>query len=237
MGKIGKIFNTLALFIICLSRPINGEHRPLVTDSPAVEVQYFMKITHYIWEIYGIYLNFIKKNQKITTCNRLDLETLRSWPIMPKISLDTRPGSLNVWCRNTVSQMEDSPKWYSWPCKRGPKIDATPPKSKTRKRRKKDHQKYRSSLGRDKLTTGKSLKFLTVVRLTLPSRKIKRNLQTVGPKFNVFARVPKGWPLLALEMCKFGAESLRRAYYNVYLFLLLFLQNPMKAGGWEEDVS
>jgi hypothetical protein len=63
-------------------------------------------------------------------------------------------------------------------------------------------------LGRDKLTTGKSLKFLTVVRLPLPSRKIKRILETGEPKFNVFARVPKGWLFLALEMCKSGAESL-----------------------------
>lgn len=80
------------------------------------------------------------------------------------------------------------------------------PKKKKGKRR--PPPEYSSSLGGDKLTTGKSLKFLTVVRLPLPSRKIKRILETGGPKFNVFARVPKGWPLLALEMCKSGAESL-----------------------------
>ena len=29
-------------------------------------------------------LNLMKKNQKITTYNQLDLETLEFWPIMPK---------------------------------------------------------------------------------------------------------------------------------------------------------
>ena len=38
-----------------------------------------------------IYLNSTKKNRKITTCNRLDLEAHESWPLMPQES----PGLLN----------------------------------------------------------------------------------------------------------------------------------------------
>ena len=31
-----------------------------------------------------MYPNFIKKNRRLSTCNRLDLETLGSQPVMPK---------------------------------------------------------------------------------------------------------------------------------------------------------
>ena len=44
----------------------------------------FSIITDHTREIYGICLQLIKKNRKITTCNPLDLETVGSWPIMPK---------------------------------------------------------------------------------------------------------------------------------------------------------
>jgi hypothetical protein len=40
-----------------------------------IEVQDFKKITHYVWGIYEMYLKLMKENQKITTCNSLDLET------------------------------------------------------------------------------------------------------------------------------------------------------------------
>ena len=51
------------------------------------------KITHHFRGIYRIYLSLVKKNQKITTCNRLDLETLGSFfslsmlKILPKTLL------------------------------------------------------------------------------------------------------------------------------------------------------
>ena len=54
---------------------MNGENQPLVTDEP-IEVQDVRKIIDHFRRIYGIYLNVIKTNQKITTCNHLDLETL-----------------------------------------------------------------------------------------------------------------------------------------------------------------
>jgi hypothetical protein len=53
----------------------------VVTNAPIepVEVQDFKKITHHLRGISRMYLlSFMKKNQIITTCNRLDLETLGS---------------------------------------------------------------------------------------------------------------------------------------------------------------
>ena len=44
-----------------------------------------------------IYLKLIKKNQKITTCNQLDLETLGSWPIMPKNLFGHRMNDCLQW--------------------------------------------------------------------------------------------------------------------------------------------
>ena len=62
---------------------MNGENWLLVIDEPVefekllVEVQDFRKIYVCLRGMYEIYLKFIKKNRKIITCNRLDLETLR----------------------------------------------------------------------------------------------------------------------------------------------------------------
>jgi hypothetical protein len=44
-----------------------------------------MKIIDHFEGIYRIYPNLIKENQKMSTCHRLDLQTLISQPIMPKI--------------------------------------------------------------------------------------------------------------------------------------------------------
>ena len=45
-----------------------------------------MKITDHLRESYGIiYLQLMKKNQKMSTYNRLDLDTLEFWPFMCKI--------------------------------------------------------------------------------------------------------------------------------------------------------
>jgi hypothetical protein len=64
-----------------------GENRQLVTNEP-VEVEDCRKITDHFRGIYRIYFNLIKENRRMSTCNRLDLQTLGSQPIMPKNLLD-----------------------------------------------------------------------------------------------------------------------------------------------------
>ena len=65
-----------------------GENRQLVTNEP-VEVQdYCRKNTDNCRGIYGIYPSFIKENRRMSTCNRLDLQTLGSQPVMPKLLPD-----------------------------------------------------------------------------------------------------------------------------------------------------
>jgi hypothetical protein len=61
-----------------------GKNRQLVIDEP-VEVQHYKKITDHFRGIYRIYPNVIKENRRMSTCNRLDLQTLGSQPTMPKI--------------------------------------------------------------------------------------------------------------------------------------------------------
>ena len=67
-----------------------GENRQLVTDQPVefekqpVEVQDDRKITDYFRGIYIIYPNSVKENRRMSTCNRLELQTLGFQPIMPK---------------------------------------------------------------------------------------------------------------------------------------------------------
>ena len=67
-----------------------GENWQLVTDEPGefekspVEVQDFRRITDHLGGIYIIYPNFIKENQRMSTRNRLDLQTLGSQSVMPK---------------------------------------------------------------------------------------------------------------------------------------------------------
>ena len=61
-----------------------GENRQLVTDEP-VEVQDCRKCTNHCGGINGIYPTSIEENRRMSiTCNRLDLQTLESQPIMPK---------------------------------------------------------------------------------------------------------------------------------------------------------
>ena len=75
-------------FVYCKSVTMIGENRQLVTDEPVefekqpVEVQDFRRITDHFRGIYGIYLKFIQKILRIPTCNRLDLQTLGSQPII-----------------------------------------------------------------------------------------------------------------------------------------------------------
>ena len=42
-----------------------------------------MKITDHFREIHKIYPNLIKENLRMSTCNRLDLQTPGSRPVMP----------------------------------------------------------------------------------------------------------------------------------------------------------
>ena len=66
-----------------------GENRQLVTDEPIefegkpVDVQDCGKITDHFRGIYRIYYpNLTKGNRRLSTCNRLDLQTLGSQPVM-----------------------------------------------------------------------------------------------------------------------------------------------------------
>ena len=69
-----------------------GKNWQLLTNEPVelekepVEVvQDCRKITNPFRRIYGIYPNLIVENRRISKCNRLDLQTLASQPIVPKI--------------------------------------------------------------------------------------------------------------------------------------------------------
>ena len=67
-----------------------GENRRLVTDEPVefekqpVEAQDYRKIDDHFRGSYRIYPNLIKENRRMSTCNRLDLQTLGFQPIMSK---------------------------------------------------------------------------------------------------------------------------------------------------------
>ena len=69
---------------------MTGENWQIVTNEPVefekqpVEVQDIRKITDHSRGIYKIYSNMIKETRRISTCNRLDLQTLGSQPVMPK---------------------------------------------------------------------------------------------------------------------------------------------------------
>jgi hypothetical protein len=71
------------------------ENRQLVTNEP-VEVQDCGKMTNHFRGIYRIYPNVIKKNRRMSTCNQMDLQTLGSQPIMPKIFPDHWSGYSKV---------------------------------------------------------------------------------------------------------------------------------------------
>ena len=72
-----------------------GENWQLVTnelvefEKEPVEAQDCRKITDHFRGIYKIYPNLTKENWRMSTCNQLELQTLRSQLIMPKISLIT----------------------------------------------------------------------------------------------------------------------------------------------------
>jgi hypothetical protein len=61
-----------------------GENLPQITDEPIeyekylLEVQNLKKIANHFRRIYETYPKLPKKNQKMSTCNTLGLETLES---------------------------------------------------------------------------------------------------------------------------------------------------------------
>jgi hypothetical protein len=79
---------------------MNGENRSLVADEPievekiTLKVQNFRKITEPVRGIYRIHLKLIEKSQKITTHNRLDLETLGFVDFFLPIMSKNLPGQL-----------------------------------------------------------------------------------------------------------------------------------------------
>jgi hypothetical protein len=66
-----------------LYEPMIGENSQLVTNE-LVEVQDWRKMTDHCRGIYKIYPNLVKENRRMSTCNRLDLQTLGSQPIKSK---------------------------------------------------------------------------------------------------------------------------------------------------------
>ena len=68
-----------------------GENRQLLTnevvefEKKPVEVQDYRKITNHFGGIYITFPNLIKENQRMSTCNWLDFQTLGTQPLMPKI--------------------------------------------------------------------------------------------------------------------------------------------------------
>lgn len=74
---------------------MNREYQQLVTaemvkfEKQTIAVQAFRKKPGHLRGISGIYLTSIKKNQKISICNQLDLKILGFWLIMPRSSPDT----------------------------------------------------------------------------------------------------------------------------------------------------
>ena len=57
------------------------------------------KTTDHFRGMCRMHLNLLKKSWKITTCNRLDLETIGFWPIMPQKLLGHghKPSAHHVW--------------------------------------------------------------------------------------------------------------------------------------------
>ena len=64
---------------------------------------------HFRTRIFGIYLKQVKENREITTSNRLDLETVGFWPIIPEILPDIGEEQMGIdWCD------DDARNWETW---------------------------------------------------------------------------------------------------------------------------
>ena len=99
-----------------------GENRQLVTNELVefeilpVKLQDCRKITDHLRGIYRIYPNLIKKNRRLSTYNRLDLQTLGSQPVLPKNLPITGLHTLipvSVWGFITWRQCELSHVFFS----------------------------------------------------------------------------------------------------------------------------
>ena len=61
--------------------PMTGEDRQLVPNEP-VEAQDYRKTTDRLRGIHRTYPSLIKRNRRMSTCNRSDLQTLGSQPVV-----------------------------------------------------------------------------------------------------------------------------------------------------------
>ena len=88
--KVGSAHNKnthVNLYTLSELGPMSGKNQQLVTDEPVefeklwrVEVGDFRRVSDHLRGIYGIYIKWIKKIRKMSTCNQLNLESLGSWP-------------------------------------------------------------------------------------------------------------------------------------------------------------
>ena len=85
--KHSRDVTMLVLFFLGkqLLQPMIEENQQLITNDP-VEVQDCRKLTDHFRGIYRIYLTLMKENRRMSTCHRLDLQTLDLNRLCPKHS-------------------------------------------------------------------------------------------------------------------------------------------------------
>ena len=59
-------------------------NEPVEFEKELVEIQDCRKITDHCGGTYRVYPNLIKENRRMSTCNRLHLQTLGTQPVMSK---------------------------------------------------------------------------------------------------------------------------------------------------------
>ena len=67
-----------------MGEPAVSYNEPVEFEKYPVEVQGCRKITDHFRGICRIYPNLVKENRRVSTCNRLDLQTQGSQPVMPE---------------------------------------------------------------------------------------------------------------------------------------------------------
>ena len=72
-------FDSFEVYSIDSSKRIGNQNQ-----GEPVDVRDCREITDHFRRIYRIYPNFVKENRRMSTCDRLDLQTLGSQPVMPK---------------------------------------------------------------------------------------------------------------------------------------------------------
>ena len=75
---------------ITVTESLVGEKRQWSVIDEPVEFQDCRKITDHFRGIYRIHPNSVKENRRLSTCNRLDLQTLGSRPVMMPKNLPDR---------------------------------------------------------------------------------------------------------------------------------------------------